>query len=193
MKRLIALLFLLPIFSVSAAETEFATFAGGCFWCVEQAFDEADGVVATTSGYANGHIKNPTYQQVSHGGTGFVESERVEFDPARVSYQQLLDVFWKNHDPTDGGGQFCDHGDQYRPAIFYANDEQRRLAEASKQALIADKPFSGAIVTAIEPLKVFYPAEEYHQDYHEKNPVRYHFYKYTCGRPARLEELWGTK
>ena len=193
MKHLIAILFLSSIYSVSAAQTEQATFAGGCFWCVEQAFDEVEGVVATTSGYANGHVVNPAYKQVARGGTGHVEALRVEYDPARVSYEKLLEVFWKNHDPTDGGGQFCDRGDQYRPAVIYENQEQRRIAEASKRALAADKPFSDDIVTPIEPFKVFYPAEAYHQGYHERNPVRYNYYKYSCGRAARLEELWGVK
>ena len=191
MKRLFALLLSFSLYSLSAAETEQATFAGGCFWCVEQAFDKVEGVVTTTSGYANGHLKDPAYKQVSRGGTGHVEVLRVEFDPARVSYERLLEVFWKNHDPTDPSGQFCDRGDQYRPAIIYESEEQRRQAEASKSALAADKPFSGEVLTRIEPLRVFYPAEAYHQGYHERNPVRYNFYKYNCGRPARLEELWG--
>ena len=191
MKRVMLSFLLVFTYPAFAAETETATFAGGCFWCVEQAFDEVEGVVATTSGYANGHVINPVYKQVARGGTGHVEALRVEYDPARVSYEKLLEVFWKNHDPTDGGGQFCDRGDPYRPAVIYETDAQRRLAEASKRALVADKPFREPIVTPVEPLEVFYPAEAYHQGYHERNPIRYRFYKYNCGRPARLEALWG--
>lgn len=192
MQRLaIYLLALLAWSSPTLAASEMATFAGGCFWCVEEAFDKVPGVISTTSGFANGHIKNPTYEQVSAGGTGFVESVQVEFDPAKVSYQQLLQTFWHNHDPLDARGQFCDHGDQYRPAIFYQTEQQRQQAEASLEELRKTQPFKGTIVTSIEPLKNFYPAEKYHQDYHIKNPLRYKFYKFNCGRAARLEELWG--
>lgn len=187
----IILLALLAWSSPSLAATEVATFAGGCFWCVEEAFDKVPGVISTTSGFANGHIKNPTYEQVSAGGTGFAESVQVEFDPARVSYRQLLQTFWHNHDPLDAGGQFCDRGDQYRPAIIYHTELQRQQAEASLTELRKTQPFKGAVVTAIEPLKNFYPAEKYHQDYHIKNPLLYKFYKLRCGRAARLEELWG--
>lgn len=189
-------LFLTALFAVSslwAAEPQTATFAGGCFWCVEEAFDNVDGVLATTSGYANGNTDNPTYDQVSRGETGYVESLQVVYDPDRVSYKQLLAVFWPNHDPTDGGGQFCDRGNQYRPAIFYHDTRQQRLAEESRDTLRDDKPFKRPILTAIEPLKVFHPAEEKHQDYYQKNPLRYKFYKFSCGRAARLEELWGGK
>lgn len=175
---------------LQAAEPQTATFAGGCFWCVEEAFDKIEGVLSTTSGYANGKIDNPTYDQVSRGGTGYVESLQTVYDPDRVSYEKLLEVFWHNHDPTDGGGQFCDRGNQYRPAIFYHNDQQRRLADQSRETLRNNKPFKRPILTAIEPLKVFYPAETKHQNYHQKNPVRYKFYKFTCGREGRLEELW---
>lgn len=189
--RSLLLAALFAVTPLQAAETQTATFAGGCFWCVEEAFDKVDGVLSTTSGYANGNTKKPSYEEVSQGGTGYVESLQVVFDPQRVSYQQLLDVFWHNHDPTDGGGQFCDRGNQYRPAIFYANVQQRQLAEQSRAALRRNKPFERPIHTAIEPLKVFYPAEEKHQDYHEKNPLSYKFYKFTCGRAARLEEVWG--
>ena len=182
---------LLAVPWANAAENRTATFAGGCFWCVEEAFDAVDGVVRTTSGYANGHVKNPAYEQVAAGGTGHVESLQVEYDTDRVGYGELLEVFWRNHDPTDTGGQFCDRGDQYRPAIFYASARQKRLAERSRAALREERPFEGPVKTPIEPLESFYPAEAYHQGYHEKNPVRYKFYKYTCGRPGRLEELWG--
>lgn len=170
---------------------EIATFAGGCFWCMEEAFDKVPGVIATTSGFANGHTENPTYKQVSAGGTGFVEVVQVEYDPARVSYAQLLDTFWRNHDPLDAGGQFCDRGDQYRPAIIYHTGEQRRVAENSRAALVQNPPFEGIVITPIEPLQNFYPAEQYHQDYYRKNPIRYRFYKYNCGRADRLEQLWG--
>jgi len=179
--------------ALQASTSETATFAGGCFWCVEEAFDQVDGVLATTSGYANGRTPMPSYEQVSGGGTGYVEAVRVEYDPARVRYERLLDVFWHHHDPTDAGGQFCDRGEQYRPAIFYETDEQRRLAQSSAEALRRSKPFPGEIRTAIEPLRVFHPAEKYHQDYYAHNPLRYGFYKYSCGREARLDRLWGNE
>lgn len=170
---------------------ELATFAGGCFWCVEEAFDKVPGVITTTSGFVNGHIQNPTYEQVSAGGTGFAEAVQVEFDPAMVSYKQLLQVFWHNHDPLDGNGQFCDRGDQYRPSIIYHTESQRQQAEESLDEVRKTQPFKGTIKTSIVPLQNFYPAEQYHQDYHIKNPLRYKFYKYNCGRAARLNELWG--
>lgn len=182
---------LLSLVSPLAGAAEMATFAGGCFWCVEEAFDKIPGVIATTSGFANGRTPNPSYEQVSAGGTGYTEAVQVEFDPARVSYTQLLQTFWRNHDPVDGGGQFCDRGESYRPAIIYNSEVQRQQAEASLAALRSDQPFPGAIVTPIEPLQNFYPAEEYHQNFHQKNPLRYRVYKYNCGRPARLEKLWG--
>ena len=168
-----------------------ATFAGGCFWCMEEAFDKVPGVVATTSGYIGGQTKNPTYEQVSTGRTGHAEAVLVEYDPAKVTYQKLLEIFWRNIDPTQKDAQFCDHGSQYRSAIFYHDDEQRRLAEASRNALAKNKPFKGEIVTQIVKADAFYPAEDYHQDYHTKNPLRYKFYKTGCGREARLEQLWG--
>ncbi len=185
------LLLLLFLAAPALHATETATFAGGCFWCVEEAFDKVPGVIATISGYANGDAPNPTYDQVSAGGTGYAEAVQVEFDPERVSYAQLLQTFWHNHDPLDARGQFCDRGDQYRPAIFYHNDMQRQQANASLAAVSREQPFRGTIVTPIEPFKNFYPAEEYHQDFHNKNPLRYKFYKYNCGRAARLEQLWG--
>lgn len=181
---------LLAMFFSSPLAAELATFAGGCFWCVEEAFDQVPGVLTTTSGYANGHSTNPSYEEVSAGGTGHTEAVQVEFDPAKVSYSQLLDTFWRNHDPLDAAGQFCDRGEQYRPGIFYHSETQRSQAEASLAALRMHQPFSGTIRTPIEPLRNFYPAEGYHQDYYRKNPLRYRFYKYSCGRPARLESLW---
>jgi peptide-methionine (S)-S-oxide reductase len=168
-----------------------ATFAGGCFWCVEEAFDHVRGVVSTTSGYTGGRLPNPTYEQVSMGASGHLESVQVIYDPDVVSYRQLLDVFWRNIDPTDAGGQFCDRGSSYRSAIFYRNDEQRRLAETSKQEIERARRFE--VVTPILPAQTFYPAEGYHQGYHEKNPIRYKLYKWNCGRARRLEEVWGEK
>ena len=168
-----------------------ATLAGGCFWCVEAPFDKVPGVVSTTSGYAGGRAKNPSYEQVSGGSTGHAEVVQVAYDPARVSYEQLLEVFWRNVDPTDPGGQFCDRGNQYRTAIFYEGDGQKRAAEESKRALEASGRLKKPIVTGIVPLEAFYPAEDYHQDYHQKNQNRYQFYKYGCGRAQRLEQVWG--
>ena len=169
-----------------------ATFAGGCFWCMEGPFDELDGVLSTTSGYTGGYTANPTYAQVSAGVTGHAEAVEVAYDPQRISYQELLTVYWRNIDPTTPNGQFCDHGDQYRPAIFYHNEAQRRLAEASKEEIERTKTFSAPIVTEITQATEFYPAEEDHQDYYRKNPIRYKFYRLTCGRDARLTELWGS-
>ena len=168
-----------------------ATFAGGCFWCMEAPFDKLDGVISTTSGYTGGHRKNPTYQEVSGGGTGHAEAVQVLYDPKKVSYAKLLDVFWHNIDPTVKDRQFCDSGTQYRSGIFYHGEEQKREADASKTQLDKTKPFKAAIVTEITPATEFYPAEDYHQDYYLKNPVRYKFYRSGCGRDARLKEIWG--
>jgi peptide-methionine (S)-S-oxide reductase len=168
-----------------------ATFAGGCFWCMEPPFDKIDGVISTTAGYTGGKKKNPTYEEVSSGSTGHAESIRVIYDPAKVSYQKLLEVFWHNIDPLARNRQFCDIGNQYRSAIFYHNEEQHRLAEASKAELEASSRFKKPIVTQIVPAGEFWPAEEYHQDYYKKNPIRYHYYRWRCGRDERLEELWG--
>jgi len=168
-----------------------AIFAGGCFWCMEPPYDKLDGVISTTSGYIGGSVPNPTYEQVSAGGTGHTEAVRVVYDPAKIGYQQLVDVFWVNIDPTQADGQFCDHGDQYRSAIFYANGEQQQVAEQSLADLERTKPFEGEIVTEIAPATVFYPAEDYHQDYYQKNPLRYKYYYWACGRQQRLTEVWG--
>lgn len=168
-----------------------ATFAGGCFWCVEADFDKVDGVVSTTSGYIGGDKDNPTYEEVSAGGTGHTEAVEIRYDPDVVSYEELLDVFWVNHDPTTNTRQFCDKGGQYRPGIFYHDAEQKRLAEQSKRRI--EQSHSFPVVTEITKAVTFYPAEEYHQDYYKKNPIRYKFYRYSCGRDARLEELWGKK
>jgi len=173
--------------------TAIATFGGGCFWCMEEAFDKVPGVLSTTSGYMGGHIKNPSYAMVSTGGTGHNEVVQVVYDPAKVKYTQLLDAFWHNIDPTQFNGQFCDHGSQYRSEIFYHDEEQRKAAEASKTALMKNKPFKGDIRTLITRASDFYPAETYHQDYYRKNPVRYKYYKTSCGREDQLKEVWKTR
>lgn len=169
-----------------------ATFAGGCFWCMEPPYDKLPGVMSTTSGYMGGKTKNPTYEQVSTGRTGHAEVVQVIYDPKVVGYDKLLEVFWRNVDPTQRDAQFCDHGSQYRTAIFYHDEEQRRLAEASRAALVKKKPFKGEIVTEVAQAGEFYPAEEYHQDFYKKSPGRYKFYRAGCGRDARLKELWGS-
>ena len=168
-----------------------ATFAGGCFWCMEPPYDKLDGVHSTVSGYIGGEKLNPTYREVSAGSTGHTEAVQVTYDPAKVSYEKLLDVFWVNIDPTVSDRQFCDRGNQYRTGIFYHGDEQRELARASKSKLESTKPFKDPIVTEITAADTFYPAEDYHQDYYKKNPLRYKFYRYNCGRNKRLDELWG--
>ncbi|MDZ7379899.1 MAG: peptide-methionine (S)-S-oxide reductase MsrA [candidate division KSB1 bacterium] len=168
-----------------------ATFAGGCFWCMEPPFDKLEGVISTTSGYIGGHTTNPTYKEVSAGGTGHAEAVEIVYDPSKISYARLLEVFWRNIDPLTPNGQFCDKGTQYRAGIFYHDETQKQLAEASKQALEASKRFKAPIVTEITPASTFYPAEDYHQDYYLKNPLRYKFYRYNCGRDQRLHELWG--
>ncbi len=175
----------------NSKELENATFAGGCFWCMEEVFDPLPGVSSTTSGYMGGHIKNPTYKDVSGGKTGHAEVVRVVYDPKKISFPELLEVFWRNIDPTTDDRQFCDIGRQYRPAIFYHNDQQKRLAHESKAKLDETKPFSEPILAEITAVSEFYAAEEYHQDFYQKNPTRYKFYKYTCGRAKRLKELWG--
>ena len=168
-----------------------AYFAGGCFWCMEEAFEKVEGVLSVTSGYMGGAVANPSYEDVSAGRTGHAESVEVVYDPAKVSYQKLLDAFWRNVDPITPNAQFCDHCSQYRSAVFYQTDEEKRGAEASKQAIEQSRRFKEPIVTQIVMASQFYPAEEYHQDFYKKNPVRYKFYKYNCGRAQRLEELWG--
>ena len=167
-----------------------ATFAGGCFWCMEPPYDKLEGVYSTTTGYIGGDTKDPTYREVTTGTTGHYEAVQVEYDPGVVSYETLLDVFWRNVDPLDDGGQFCDRGPQYRTGIFYHNERQRELALESKRELADSDTLPGEIVTEIMPATAFYAAEEYHQNYYEKNPLSYRFYKFTCGREARLDELW---
>ncbi len=168
-----------------------AIFAGGCFWCMEKPFDDLPGVISTTSGYTGGTKENPTYEEVSSGKTGHAESVQVIYDPEQVSYEQLLDVYWRNVDPVDGGGQFCDRGTQYRPSIFYTSEAQKAAAEQSKQALETSQKFSKPIQATIASASEFYPAEDYHQNYYQTNSNWYHFYRYTCGRDQRLEKLWG--
>jgi peptide methionine sulfoxide reductase msrA/msrB len=171
-------------------KTATAVFAGGCFWCTESDFEKVPGVIDAISGYTGGHVKNPTYEEVSAGGTGHMESVKVIYDPSKVTYVQLLEYFWQHVDPTDPGGEFVDRGNQYRSAIFYANETQKRLAEETKARLAASGVFKKPIVTLILPLGPFYPAEEYHQNYYKKNPIRYHYYRYNSGRDQFLKKVW---
>lgn len=171
------------------AENDTVVFAGGCFWCMEKPFDKIDGVISTISGYTGGHTDNPTYKQTSTGTTGHYEALQVEYDAEKVSYEKLLEVFWKNIDPFDAKGQFCDKGPQYRAAIFTNNEKEKKLAAKSKEALQEKLAGKAIIVTEILPAKQFYDAEDYHQDYYKKNPVRYNYYRYGCGRDKRLEEV----
>ncbi len=175
----------------ASAKPEIAIFAGGCFWCMEAPFDKLDGVISTTSGYTGGNKADPTYEQVSSGRTGHTEAVQVVYDPAKVGYQKLLDVFWQNIDPVSTDGQFCDHGNQYRSGIFYSNEEQKQLAEASKKKWEDSGKFSSPITAEITAASTYYPAEGYHQDYYKTNPVRYKFYRNNCGRDNRLEAVWG--
>ncbi len=174
----------------AAARAE-AVFAGGCFWCTEADFDKVPGVLSTTSGYTGGKVVNPTYKQVSGGGTGHIEAVRVVYDPKRVSYASLANRFFRTIDPLDAGGQFCDRGYQYRSALFVANPEQQRAASLAKAKAANQLKGKGAVATLILPAAKFYPAEAYHQDYYKKNPVRYRFYRLSCGRDARLDKVWG--
>jgi peptide-methionine (S)-S-oxide reductase len=173
------------------AATAKATFAGGCFWCVESDFDKVPGVLSTTSGYIGGTVANPTYPQVSAKTTGHAEAVEIVFDPTKVSFEQLLQVFWRSIDPTTVDRQFCDVGSPYRTAIFAHGPQQLAAAQASKAALERNKPFREPIVTQIQPATTFYPAEDYHQDYYKKNPLRYTYYRTSCGRDARVQQLWG--
>jgi peptide-methionine (S)-S-oxide reductase len=170
-----------------------ATFAGGCFWCTESDFDKIPGVISTTSGYIGGTVINPTYEQVSAGKTGHVEAVQVRFDPAKTNFAKLLAAYWPTIDPLTPNRQFCDSGMQYRSVIFFHNADQRQQAEASKAALVNSDRFTQPIVTELLPATAFYPAEEYHQDFHTKNPIRYKYYRYSCGRDARLKTVWGKK
>ena len=193
---LLACLFVGPAIAAPSVEPgpgqAAATFAGGCFWCMEPPFDKLDGVIATISGYTGGSAEDPSYEEVSAGGTGHAEALRVIYDPAKVSYEKLLDVFWHNIDPVTANRQFCDGGEQYRSAIFVHDGEQAAAARASRDAIAASKRLPGPIVTEIVDAGRFWPAEDYHQDYYVKNPMRYEFYRYNCGRDDRLQELWGS-
>ena len=189
MSRIILAVVLYSFQIVSFAANDVAIFAGGCFWCMEGPFDKLDGVVSSTSGYSGGHTENPTYKSSSTGTTGHYEAVQIEYDSSKVSYQQLLDVYWKNIDPFDSRGQFCDKGPQYRAAIFTMNDEEKELANKSKSTLQTKLKDRATIVTEVLPAKKFYAAEDYHQDYYKKNPVRYKYYRYGCGRDKRLEQV----
>ena len=198
MKAVIFGILALPLALIAAAGTvtaagniEKATFAGGCFWCMEHPFDALPGVLSVTAGYTGGQKKNPTYQEVSAGGTGHAESVQIVYDPTKTTYGKLLDVYWHNIDPTTKDRQFCDSGHQYRSAIFYQTEEQHKEALQSKAELEKTKPFKEPVVTEIVPAGEFYPAEDYHQHYYKKNPIRYHYYRNGCGRDQRLKDLWG--
>lgn len=203
MKRLLLLalgLFIMPALAANQTNilspdqhNETAIFAGGCFWCMEPPFDKIDGVISTTSGYTSGHKENPTYKEVSAGITGHTEAIQIIFDPNKISYAKLLEVFWRNIDPVAVDRQFCDRGTQYRSGIYYRDTVQEQAAKQSLQQLQQNKPFEGEITTEIVAATTFYPAEEYHQDYYIKNPLRYKYYRYSCGRDKRLSELWGEK
>ena len=180
-----------PQAAETSSQTQKATFAGGCFWCMEEVFEKVEGVISATSGYTGGQKTNPTYQDVSAGITGHAEAVEVLYDPAKVTYAKLLEVYWRNIDPTTPNQQFCDVGNQYRAAIFYHSDEQKRLVEESRQRVEKTKTFKDPLITQLSAASTFYPAEEYHQDFYKKNPIRYKAYKFNCGRTQQLEELWG--
>lgn len=190
---IIFLSLLLPITLVTdaVAETETAILAGGCFWCIEADYEKLDGVIEAVSGYAGGHVENPTYKQVSAGNSGHIEVVKITYDSSELNFSQILDYFWRHIDPTRNDGQFCDTGSQYRPAIFYQNNIQRQQAILSTQEIKKTKPFTDPIKVELIEAGTFYPAETYHQDYYKKNPYRYKFYRYNCGRDARITELWG--
>ena len=190
-RAITVLLLASSVWTTSAQTLSKATFAGGCFWCVEADFDKVPGVISTTSGYIGGKVANPTYEQVSAKQTGHAEAVEIAFDPAKVSYAQLLEIFWRSIDPTTKDAQFCDHGSPYRTAIFVHDAAQMSAAQASLAALQKSKPFKEPIVTEIMMAGPFYKAEDYHQDYYKKNPLRYHYYRTACGRDARLKQLWG--
>lgn len=189
---LLSCFFYSPVFAEPApANIETAVLAGGCFWCIEADFEKLDGVIDVVSGYSGGHVENPSYKQVSAGGSGYIEVVKVSFDAAKISYPRILDFFWRNIDPTRDDGQFCDRGPHYRPAIFYQGKRQHEQALASVRDIESSKPFKDALKVELIAAQTFYPAENYHQDYYKKNPIRYKFYRYGCGRDARVKELWG--
>ncbi len=179
--------------NMASAATEKAIFGGGCFWCMEPPFDKQDGILSTISGYTGGHLENPSYRDVSSGQSGHVEVVEILYDPEIVSYEKLLEVYWVNVDPLNDTGQFCDRGSQYLSTIFYLNEDQRLAAEKSLEALKESNVLKGKIVTSIRPAVRFYPAEEYHQDYYQKNSLSYRYYRYRCGRDERLKQLWQSK
>ena len=190
----LSLLLIISILSTSVLATEqkeTAIFASGCFWCMEPLFDKLDGVISTTSGYTSGHKINPSYREVSAGSTGHTEAIQIVYNPEKVSYSELLAVFWRNIDPVAVNRQFCDGGSQYRSGIYYQNESQEAVAKQSLKTLQNNKPFDGIIATEVLPASKFYAAEDYHQDYYLKNPLRYKYYRYSCGRDKRLDELWG--
>lgn len=187
----VVVLAVLAVASPAFADEAVATFGGGCFWCMEPPYDKLDGVKSTVSGYMGGDVEDPSYEQVTAGGTGHVEVVQVTYDPDVVDYDELLEVYWRNIDPFDGGGQFCDRGASYRPVIFYHTAAQEESARASKQRL-ENQRFDKPIATSIEEAGEFWRAEKYHQDYYEKNPLRYKFYRFSCGRDERLDEVWGS-
>jgi len=190
---LLAWLFSVPAFADTANEPKVETvvLGGGCFWCIEADYEKLNGIVDVISGYAGGHIKDPTYQQVSAGGSGHIEVVKVTYDANKINYSQILDYFWRHVDPTRDDGQFCDRGSQYRPAIFYQDESQKKLALASTKQIEQSKPFAQPLKVELIQASTFYPAEDYHQDYYKKNPIRYNFYRFNCGRDARVEQLWG--
>jgi methionine-S-sulfoxide reductase len=189
---LFALFYLVTVQTTYAqTKSETAILAGGCFWCIESDFEKLDGINDVVSGYIGGHVDNPTYQQVSAGNTGHIEAAVINFDPDKISYSEVLDYFWHHIDPTNDKGQFCDFGPQYRPAIFYQDENQHKLALASTRKIEQNKPFNEPLKVELIKATKFYPAEDYHQDYYKKNPYRYKYYRYSCGRDKRVEELWG--
>jgi len=183
----------LSLYAETSEKTETAILAGGCFWCIESDYEKLKGVRAAVSGYIGGHVKNPTYKQVSSGRSGHIESVKITYDPEVISYSKILDYFWRHIDPTRNDGQFCDNGNQYRPAIFYLNQKQKELAMQSTEKTRKTKPFKAPLKVELIKATEFYPAENYHQDYYKKNPIRYRFYRYRCGRDSRVEALWGKK
>lgn len=190
---LLTILLIFPLSQISHAQqkTETAILAGGCFWCIESDFEKLDSVVSAVSGYIGGHIDNPTYQQVSAGKSGHIEAAIITYDPSKISYAEILNYFWRHIDPTTDKGQFCDFGPQYRPAIFYQDEQQHQQALASIEIIEKQKTFSDPLKVELIAASKFYPAEDYHQDYYKKNPVRYKFYRYSCGRDERVKALWG--
>jgi peptide-methionine (S)-S-oxide reductase len=192
MKKILMLIMIMGATMANANEEQkLATFAGGCFWCTESDFEKVNGVISVTSGYTGGVEANPSYEQVSSGTTGHAEGVQIVFDPEKITYKELIDIYWKSIDPTNAQGQFCDIGKQYRTEIFYHDDEQKQIAEETKKQIEESGKLPSAIATKITKATEFYPAEDYHQDYHKKNPVRYKYYRYSCGRDEKLKELWG--